>query len=63
MIHDVSSMAFSKYTQSEDHEVVADEERDAIRRVAGQRSADELAEVDREKLLIELEEARKQLLR
>ncbi len=51
-------MPFIKHTQSESHEVVKDEERDAIRRVAGNRSAQELDEAQQEKLRSELEAAR-----
>lgn len=51
-------MPFTKHTQSESHEVVKDEEREAIRRVAGSRSAEQLAEAERERLLLELEAAR-----
>lgn len=51
-------MPFTRYADSEDHEVVEDEERDAIRRVAGNRSAEQLAEAEKDRLLAELEAAR-----
>lgn len=51
-------MAFFKRTQSEAHEVVEDEERDVIRRVAGQRSTEELDESIKNHLLREMEWAR-----
>lgn len=51
-------MGFTKHTQSEGHEVVKDEERDAIRRVAGNRSVDQLAEAEKDRLRQEMDQAR-----
>ena len=48
-----------KYTRSEEHEVVSKKETDAIRRVAGTSSAGNLEEAEKEKLLRELEAARR----
>jgi hypothetical protein len=48
-------MAFIKRTQSENHDVVDDKERDVIRRVAGQRSTEELDEITKNHLLREVE--------
>jgi hypothetical protein len=52
-------MPFRKLTESECHEVVKDQEREAIRRIAGNRSTEELAEAERARLLRELEAARR----
>jgi hypothetical protein len=51
-------MPFQKHTQSEDHEVVKDEERDTIRKTAGQQSVEQLEEAEKIRLLRELEAAR-----
>lgn len=51
-------MAFTKHTQSDDYKVVNDEERDAIRRVAGNRSVDQLEEAEKDRLRKEMEQAR-----
>lgn len=55
-------MAFVKHTQSENHEVVEGKERDAIRKVAGQESVEQLAEAEKERLLREADHAHQALL-
>jgi len=52
-------MPFEKFTQSEEHEVISDKEREVIRKHAGSDSASNLAKAERERLLRELELAQR----
>lgn len=50
-------MAFTKHTQSEDHKIVTGKERDVIRKHAGTDSTEKLGELEKDRMLKDLESA------